>query len=102
MAYDKEYTPDIVPETEIEHDITKKLWRNIYIWMALGLGLMAVAAFLYVRFSWISAFLQSHMLFIFIGSLAVAFLIYMNFSLSSTMSALAIFSSYTAFILLGS
>lgn len=101
MSYNKEYG-SIITHDDVrvkEHTYARSLWRNIYIWMALGLGLTASVAYFTANTPAIRSVLISNY-FIFSMILMISlFALSMNISMRlqtmSMGSAVACYVAYT-------
>lgn len=99
MSYNKEYPTITEDDVRIKERIyARSLWRNIYIWMALGLGLTASVAYFTANTPDIKSMLTSNYPIVGIVLMITLFALTMNLSMRlQTMSMGAAVGSYVAY-----
>ena len=99
MSYNKEYPTIAADDVRIkERTYARSLWRNIYIWMALGLGLTASVAYFTANTPAIRSLLMSNYFIVSIVLMIAMFALTMNLSMRlQSMSMGAAVASYVAY-----
>ena len=99
MSYNKEYPTIAADDVRVkERTYARSLWRNIYIWMALGLGLTASIAYFTANTPALRSLLMSNYFIVSIVLMIAMFALTMNLSMRlQSMSMGAAVASYVAY-----